>query len=81
MPPKNDLSAFKKQIPAKASILANKQTERRGRKPKPEAEKESEIVALKLTKGEKEKLAQNAGLVPLGTYLKDFLRNKTDVFS
>ena len=51
-----------------------------GRKPKPAVEKESEIVAIKLTPTELEALKEKAGLVPKSTYLKHILRNKTDVF-
>lgn len=51
-----------------------------GRKPKAAAEKESEIVALKLTPTEVAILKEKAGLAPASTYLKHILRNETDVF-
>ena len=84
MPRKNDLSTFKKMTadapkaaPETKSILAPKPL---GRKPKDPAQKESEVVSLKLTRAELAKLEENAGLVPKSTYLKHILRNKTDIF-
>lgn len=84
MPSKNDLSMFKKVDSDNSvkpnepkSILAPKTT---GRKPKKPEDKESEVVALKLTQAELAKLEAKAGLVPKSTYLKHVLRNDTDVF-
>lgn len=84
MPKKNDLSIFKKIEPGISvkpsepkSILAPKAV---GRKAKNPEDKESEIVALKLTRAELAKLEEKAGLVPKSTYLKYILRNKTDIF-
>ena len=81
MPKKNDLSMFKKVEPVKPSepksILAPRTV---GRKPKNPEDKESEIVAIKLTKAELAKLEEKAGLVPKSTYLKHILRNETDIF-
>jgi hypothetical protein len=84
MPKKNDLSIFKKVEPGNSvklsepkSILAPKAVGRRAKKPE---DKESEIVALKLTRAELAKLEKKAGLVPKSTYLKHILRNKTDIF-
>lgn len=84
MPSKNDLSMFKKVEPGKSvkpnepkSILAPKTV---GRKAKKAADKESEIVALKLTPAELAKLEEKAGLVPKSTYLKHILRTETDIF-
>ena len=81
MPKKNDLSTFKKVEPAQLneskSILAAKTVGRKAKKPE---DKESEIVAIKLTKAELTKLEEKAGLVPKSTYLKYILRNKTDIF-
>lgn len=51
-----------------------------GRKPKAAAEKESEIVAIKLTPTELAVLEEKAGLAPKSTYLKHILRTKTDLF-
>lgn len=59
------------------SILAPKTT---GRKPKKPADKESEVVAIKLTPAELAKLEEKAGLVPKSTYLKYILRTTTDIF-
>jgi len=88
MPKKNDLSAFKtssSDTPRILEVAAPKQLkptkETRGRKPKTKGEKESELVAFKLTISEKEKLVERAGLIPLGTYLKHVLRTKTDIFN
>ena len=81
MPKKNDLSNFKKvelvQSNEPKSILAAKTVGRKAKKPE---DKESEIVAIKLTKAELTKLEEKAGLVPKSTYLKYILRNKTDIF-
>ena len=81
MPKKNDLSTFKRvelvQPNEPKSILALKTVGRKAKKPE---DKESEIVAIKLTKAELAKLEEKAGLVPKSTYLKHILRNKTDIF-
>lgn len=81
MPKKNDLSNFKKvelvQSNEPKSILAAKTVGRKAKKPE---DKESEIVAIKLTKAELAKLEAKAGLIPKSTYLKHILRNKTDIF-
>lgn len=84
MPKKNDLSMFKKgevDVSVKPnepkSILAPKVT---GRKPKRPAEKESEVVAIKLTPAEFAKLEKKAGLVPKSTFLKHIIRTETDIF-
>jgi hypothetical protein len=74
MPSKNNLSALKTS--AKKPILEPLQT---GRRKKPVEDKESELIGLKLTVNEKTKLQEKAGRVPLATYLKDFLRNQTDL--
>lgn len=81
MPKKNDLSMFKKVEPVQPnepkSILAPKTAGRKAKKPE---DKESEIVAIKLTKAELAKLEEKAGLVPKSTYLKHILRTTTDIF-
>lgn len=81
MPKKNDLSMFKKVEPVQPnepkSILAPKTVGRKAKRPE---DKESEIVAIKLTKAELAKLEEKAGLVPKSTYLKHILRNETDIF-
>ena len=82
MPKKNDLSAFKKAEPAgpaaSKSLLSKKPVGRKAKKP---ADKESEIVAIKLTKAELAILEEKAGLVPKSTYLKHILRTKTDLLT
>lgn len=84
MPKKNDLSMFKKVEPVNSvkpnepkSILAPKTVGRKAKKPE---DKESEIVAIKLTKAELARLEEKAGLIPKSTYLKHILRNDTDLF-
>jgi hypothetical protein len=81
MPKKNDLSMFKRVEPVQPnepkSILAPKTVGRKAKKPE---EKESEIVAIKLTKAELARLEEKAGLVPKSTYLKHILRTTTDIF-
>lgn len=59
------------------SILAPKTVGRKAKKPE---DKESEIVAIKLTKAELSVLEEKAGLVPKSTYLKHILRTTTDIF-
>lgn len=86
MPPKNSLAAFKKtsdqprilQKPP-LDVVIKQEPEKRGRKPKTLAAKESEVVALKLTPAEKEALEEKAGLVPVATFLKHYLRTKTNI--
>lgn len=72
---------FKKVEPVQPnepkSILAPKTVGRKAKRPE---DKESEIVAIKLTKAELAKLEEKAGLVPKSTYLKHILRNETDIF-
>lgn len=86
MPRKNDLTAIK----AVNRKTLQKEDEnnvspvkivKAGRKPKAVEEKESETVVLKLTRQELENLKERAGLVPLGTFVKHHLRNKTDLLS
>jgi hypothetical protein len=84
MPQKNDLSAIKavnkKTLPQiEMNNISEIKENKVGRKPKSESEKESETVVLKLTKQELENLKDKAGLVPLGTFIKYHLRNKTDL--
>jgi hypothetical protein len=87
MPQKNDLSAIK--AVNKKTLLQTetttkievKENNKAGRKPKPAKEKESETVVLKLTQQELENLKEKAGLVPLGTFIKHHLRNKTDLLN
>ena len=49
------------------------------RKPKPKAEKQSELIGLRFTLSEYEQIKTRAGLIPIATYLKDIL-GKTEVF-
>lgn len=86
MPAKNDLSAFQPKATNKSPMLApatasktpqsvpKAVAESRGRKAKPAGEKESETVAFKLTPANANKLKERAGLVPVGTFIKDVLR-------
>ena len=78
MPNKNDLSAIKTNN--KNTLKKAGSQVKVGRKPKPLNEKESETVVLKLTVEEMMQLKDKAGLIPLGTYVKHHLRNKTDIF-
>lgn len=80
MPSKNDLSALKvqpKNTLVSTPKLASKETAS-GRKKAPE-DKESELIGLKLTPKEKAHLQEKAGRIPLATFLKDYLRNQTDL--
>jgi hypothetical protein len=80
MPNKNDLSAFKSKATKPSILTKEKPAQKRGRKAKDISEKESETVALKLTKSEVAALEKNAGLVPKGAFIKEILRTKTSVF-
>lgn len=85
MPQKNDLSAIKavnkKTLLQTETIKLEVKENKAGRKPKSVKEKESETVVLKLTQQEMENLKEKAGLVPLGTFIKHHLRNKTDLLN
>lgn len=87
MPNKNDLTAIKLksknalQPPKTEFNSVSSLQAKAGRKPKDLAEKESETVVLKLTRQELEHLKEKAGLVPLGTFVKHHLRNKTDLLN
>jgi len=50
-----------------------------GRKEKPIEEKQGEVISMKLTLFEFNKLKDKAGLVPLSTYIKHHIRTKTDL--
>jgi len=84
MPSKNNLSAIKAQnkntLQKIDKLVPKVGGPKVGRKPKPIANKESEAVVLKITPEEMECLKKKAGLVPLGTFVKHLLRNKTDLF-
>lgn len=79
MPKRNDLSAYKsqpKQVLKAVPNPAPQPVEKgRGPKPKPMAEKRSEKVLLSLTPGERAKLEEQAGLVPLATWIVHHLRS------
>lgn len=79
--PTSDLTAFKNKQPSPAPNLAVHASQGAGGKVKPKKniERETEVVALKLTPTEKQALADRAGLVGLSTYLKHYLRTETDL--
>lgn len=52
-----------------------------GRKPKPVTEKQSELIGLRFTPSELEHIKQQAGLVPVATYLKNELITKAGLFT
>ena len=87
MPSKNSLKDLKireKKALLETVILPVEQKPNRGkpgRKPKSLEKKESETVALKLTKAELTNLKNKSGLVPVATFVKEHLRNKTDLLS
>ncbi|MFI3222683.1 MAG: hypothetical protein QX191_06570 [Methylococcaceae bacterium] len=85
MPNKNDLSAIKLKnknaLQDSETNTISKTSAKAGRKPKSTTEKESETVVLKLTLQEFDHLKEKAGLVPLGTFVKFFLRNKSDLLN
>ena len=84
MPSKNDLSQLK--VISKNTLQNIKNTEISAikgsawRKPKPLAEKQSEMIGLRFTKQEYQLIKDKAGLVPIATYLKNALFTQTDIF-
>ena len=88
MPSKNDISQFsavpKKPILPKSAPVAQKEVKKAsapkpkkpGRKPKKDQDKESYLVALRFTQEEGKILEEKAGMVPLATYLKHFVRDQ-----
>lgn len=83
MPSKNSLSALKVNSKNTLNNLEKSQIQQNSpawRKPKPKAEKQSELIGLRFTPSEYKQIEQKAGLVPIATYLKDALFSQTDVF-
>ena len=81
MQKKNNISGLK--VESKNILMwvkANKTNNKPWPKPKPLDEKQSEMVAIKMTKGQKAIIEKKRGLVPKATYLMDKLVNQTDVF-
>ncbi len=92
MPSKNDLTSLKtkpktilskddSEVGIKKLDIKSEAKPSAGRPPKPTAEKESFPVGMRFTEDEGAILQKKAGLVPLATYLKVFLRERTDIFS
>lgn len=79
---KKDLTGLKlkteKKLPAINSPGLLKR--RVGRPSKPINECESELISLKITPVELAILKEKAGLVPIGRYIKHYLRTETDLF-
>lgn len=49
---------------------------------KPKKELESKVISIKITETEYNNIREKAGrLVPMGTYVKDYIRTKTDLFT
>lgn len=81
MPKKNNISGLK--LESKNTLLSVKAKKTHNKpwpKPKSIDEKQSELVALKMTKGQIAIIEKKRGLVPKATYLMDKLVNQTDVF-
>lgn len=87
MPSKTDLSAYKKPTTppilktAQEKAKAKSEKGKRGRKAKPENEKLSVVVQVKLTESQAKKLNEKRGLTPAGTFLRNKLEIDTDLFS
>jgi len=77
MPSKNDISSIKTEVNNKLSTVGKKS----GRKAKPVGMKESETITLKVTPAEMEYLQSLAGMIPIGTFVKHFLRTETKLLS
>ena len=84
MPSKNDLSVLKTQSKNTLVEVKNNAKEitpvKAWRKPKPVAQKQSELIGLRFTLGEIELIKQKAWLIPVATYLKDLLAKQTTIF-
>lgn len=81
MPKKNNISALK--LESKNTLLSVKAQKTHNKpwpKPKSIDEKQSELVALKMTKGQIAIIEKKRWLVPKATYLMDMLINQTDLF-
>lgn len=81
MPKKNNISGLK--LESKNTLLSVKAQKAHNKpwpKPKSIDEKQSELVALKMTKGQIAIIEKKRWLVPKATYLMDKLINQTDVF-
>ncbi len=82
---KNDLSTLKMHY--KNTLLNIEKSVWRtsthvaGRKPKEWQEKQSEMVGLRFTPSELATIKQQAGLVPVATFLKNALITKTNILS
>tara|TARA_B100000767_G_scaffold156594_1_gene147254 strand:- start:278 stop:538 length:261 start_codon:yes stop_codon:yes gene_type:complete len=64
-------------------VLPSKENETLNEVPtKPKREIDSRVISIKITETELQNMKDKAGrLVPLGAYVKDYIRTKTDLFS
>lgn len=91
MPVKNDISAYKVGVKPKLRAMVTPSSDNTatyvvssasfivGRKPRPKAYKQSEIVSLRLTPSEAAMLKKKADLVPVATYVKHCINTDTDL--
>ena len=82
MPSKNDITSLKvksKDILGKSQARRDEpiKSKKKGPEPKPKAERESFSIMLRLTEAEGRALQEKAGMVPLATFLKTYLRAET----
>ncbi len=73
----NDLARNDTPDQAKEAPLKLK-PQKAGRKPKAPEDKESEVISLKFTKSEMNKLRMVIGLVPAATFIKHHIKIQTD---
>ncbi|MEK0160808.1 hypothetical protein WLQ65_16950 [Pseudoalteromonas piscicida] len=76
---KNSLTSIKLSNKNTLSNLMHQQSSVKtsGRTAKPAAEKQSELVGLRFTPSELAVIKKKAGLVPVATFIKNELLNKT----
>ena len=86
MPSKNNITALKqkpkstlKTVETVKSASKPVARKRAGRKAKPVGEKESFTLPLKLTEAEGALLKEKAGMVPLATFVKAYIREQTSL--
>jgi len=83
MPNKNNLAAFK--VNSKQTLLnmdLHKHVKIKGiiwRKPKLKAEKQSELIGLRFTISEMNKIKNKAGLISIASFLKNELKKRWGV--
>ena len=74
-----DIKSKKKKVVKKTTPKKKVTAKKPGRKKLPPEQKASETVTLKLTPAEKKIFDSKAGYVPPGTFLKNYLKENSDL--